>query len=539
MYVQELFEESIDTLEGRLAHRKRLTRTKAGPVRKEEKEVASPWRADLVRELTLSSNSIGIVGKFDVILEETGGLIPVEVKHGAAPDGPAPFQVGPYRLTAAAWANDLLQLAGQMALLREAGHPCTLGRLYYQKTRTLVEIPWEQVLMDAVRWVAEQTRLVASGPMPEPLEDSPKCIRCSLNHVCLPDETLNLKGRLHEPRQLYPGRDDCGMLHVITPGAHVGKSGEALTISVQGKKEGLVPIKDIAHVCCWGNVQMSTQAILALADCGVTISWITGGGWLRAMTSAPLEKNVHLRRSQYRGCDDAQTCMNLARWVVSAKIQNQRVLLRRNAKDGSSRADVNTLRECRIDAEQANSLESLRGIEGYAARVYWDAFPSLLLARDGVPHMKGRNRRPPKDPVNALLSFGYTMLMRDFLTALHGAGMDPLYGFYHAVVPGRPALALDLMEAFRPLVVDSAVLRALNEGTLSDGDFVKVEGYCGLKPHAKDRWIRAYERRVDEMVTHPVFGYRLSYRRVFSLEARLLGRFFAAELQEYHPLTTR
>ena len=153
--------------------------------------------------------------------------------------------------------------------------------------------------------------------------------------------------------------------------------------------------------------------------------------------------------------------------------------------------------------------------------------------------MNGRNRRPPRDPVNVLLSFGYAMLLRDFMTALHGAGMDPLYGFYHAIVPGRPALALDLMEAFRPLVVDSTVLRAINEGSFLENDFIQGKGYCVLKPHAKKRWIKAYERRVDEMVTHPAFGYRLSYRRIFSLEARLLGRFFSGEIKEYRPLITR
>lgn len=153
--------------------------------------------------------------------------------------------------------------------------------------------------------------------------------------------------------------------------------------------------------------------------------------------------------------------------------------------------------------------------------------------------MKGRSRRPPKDPVNALLSFGYSMLLRDFMTALHGAGMDPLFGFYHATVPGRPALALDLMEAFRPLVVDSALLRAVNEGSFANDDFIQLEGSCIIKDHAKRRWIKAYERRVDELVTHPVFGYRLSYRRIFSLEARLLGRYFTGELQEFHPITTK
>lgn len=540
MYVQGLFEESVDTLEGRLAHKKRLTKSKAASALNEGAEKPLPWPADLVREFTLSSDRLGIVGKFDVLLVESGETVPVEVKHGPAPKGEGCFRIGPYELPACAWENDQVQLGAQIAILRESGHNCSKGRLYYQQTRTLVEISWNERLAAALGWVAEQTRLLATAPMPDPLVDSKKCIRCSLNHVCLPDETLHIQGKLSEPRQLYPGRDDCGVLHLITPGTHVGKQGDAVTVAVSGEKDVLIPMKDIAHVCCWGNAQVSTQAVLELAERGVGISWLSGGGWLRATTTAPLEKNVQLRRAQYVVCDDPATCLRLARWVVIAKIENQRVLIRRNEKNTSLKESLRIMQTCRERAGRADNLETLRGIEGYAARTYWEAFPSLLLEKDGEQlEMNGRNRRPPKDPVNALLSFGYAMLLRDLMTALHGVGMDPMYGFYHALVPGRPALALDLMEAFRPLVVDSAVLRAINEGSLSKNDFVHTKGFCTLKPHAKKHWIKAYERRVSEMVTHPVFGYRLSYRRIFTLEARLFGRFVSGEIPEYCPLTTR
>lgn len=542
MYVQGLFEESVDTLEGRIAHSKRLTRTKAATsFSGEENETWSlPWRQDLVREIILSSDKLRITGKFDVVLEERDGPVPVEVKHGPHPDGFAPFTVGPFQLKAEAWSNDQIQLAGQMALLREAGFNCDHGKIYYQQTQKLIEVPLDKNLLQAMNWVTEQTSQLIVSPAPDPLCDSAKCIRCSLNHVCLPDETLHLKGKLEEPRQLYPGRDDCGLLHVVTPGTIVGKSGEALKICVPDEKEQLLPIKDIAHVCCWSNVQVTTQAMLELADRGIGISWLTGGGWLRAITNAPLEKNVLLRREQYRKCDNPEVCLRLSRWIVAAKIENQRVLIRRNAEVESSGEVLSLLKECRSKAGQVDNIESLRGHEGYAARKYWEVFPSLLSPPSGVNFsMDGRNRRPPKDPVNALLSFGYAMLLRDYVTALHGAGLDPLYGFYHAIVPGRPALALDLMEAFRPLVVDSAVIRVINEGSISAGDFVQGKGYCVLKPHTKKRWIKAYERRIDEMIAHPRFGYRLSYRRIFSLEARLFGRFLTGELDEYRPLTTR
>lgn len=540
MYVQGLFSESVETIEGQSRHQKPLAKGKAVASESEE-EITLPWSSSLVREMMLCSESLRIVGKYDVILESEDEVIPVEVKHGPAPDGTRSFSIAGQELSAVAWDNDQIQIAAQMAMLRENGYPCRRGRLYYHGTRTLAEIPWSDELHKALASISEQARLLRSAEMPEPLMDSNKCIRCSLNHICLPDETLCLKKKLEEPRQLYPGRDDTGVLHIVTPGTHVGKSGDALKIAVPGEKEVVIPMKDVAHLCVWGNAQVTTQAVLDLADRGVGISWLSGGGWLRAVTTAPLTKNVGLRREQYRLCDDPDRCLRLAKWIVEAKIENQRVLLRRNGDEKDVFQVLTSLKERKKQAGEAETtMDMLRGIEGNAAREYWSAFPSLLKAKEGQQwKMDGRNRRPPKDPVNALLSFGYTLLLRDFMTALHGVGLDALCGFYHAVVPGRPALALDLMEPFRPLVVDSAVLRAINEGSFSPEDFVQVAGSCILKPHARRRWIEAYERRVDEMVTHPLFGYRLSYRRIFTLEARLLGRYMIGEIPEYHPMTTK
>jgi len=540
MYVQGLFEENLDTLSGTLDHQRRLNKSKAASSPEEGKEKTVPWRSDLVREFSLSSESMGIFGKFDVILSEGEEIVPVEVKRGPAPGGTGQFNIGPHPLPGYAWGNDQVQLAGQMALLREAGYSCSRGRIYYRQTETLVEIPWSESLADILKWVSLETSKLISASMPDPLQDSKKCIRCSLNHVCLPDETLYLKEAIREPRQLYPGRDDCGVLHLTTPGTRLSQSGEVIDISVPGEKEVHVPMKDISHVCLWGGVQITTQALLKLADRGVGLTWLTGGGWLRAVTNVPLAKNVELRRGQYRLCDSPVDALQVARWIVTSKIENQRVLIRRNKKGATLNKTLETLKACRENSVRAKNLETLRGIEGFAAKTYWEAFPSILKGKNSEGFlMDGRNRRPPRDPVNALLSFGYAMLLRDFMTALHGVGFDPLYGFYHSLVPGRPALALDMMEAFRPLVVDSAVARAINEGVLSEKDFIQTKGFCAMKPNAKKNWIKAYERRVDELVTHPVFGYRLSYRRIFTLECRLFGRYLSEEFQEYHPMTTR
>lgn len=165
----------------------------------------------------------------------------------------------------------------------------------------------------------------------------------------------------------------------------------------------------------------------------------------------------------------------------------------------------------------------------------------MLKVSDVSPEtlMKGRNRRPPKDPVNAMLSFGYTMLTKEMMAACANVGLDPLFGFFHSIEPGRPALALDLIEPFRPLIVDSLVIRAFNTQEIRIDDFYLGQDSCQLKKHARNRFFGIYERRLQETLTHPIFAYKLSYRRVLELEVRFLARYLQGELPEYRPLVTR
>ncbi len=532
MHVQGIFIESADTLSGSAEHKRRRKQTST-----DDTEVVLPWAELRKGTYTLSDSQAGIVGKFDAVEVNEGKVIPVEDKHGAAPDGSTPFQIGGYSLVPHVWPNDQIQLGAQALLLRANGYACDRGRIYYRKTRTSVEIVIDDNLLSAVHGVASEARRMTVGPMPEPLLDSAKCIRCSLNAACLPDETHLLRGNLTEARQIVPGRDDAGILYAITPGTHIGLSGECLRIALPEGQTQKVPLKDVAHLCVLGNAQITTQAMLKVVEQGATVAFHSSGGWLRAIVSSPNTKNVQLRREQFLCFSRPENKLELARSVVRAKIQNQHTLLRRNI-----RGDKNCLEELKkliSRTEGVDSLESLRGLEGAAAKTYWTAFPTMLTKSVNAFDMHGRNRRPPKDPINAMLSFGYALLLRDFNAALHGVGLDPLFGFYHSVVPGRPALVLDMMEAFRPLIVDSLVIRLINTGEMKPDAFVRAEGFCQMKPVARRAWIEAYERRVDELITHPRFGYRLSYRRVFHLEARLLARALEGELPDYQPLTTR
>jgi CRISPR-associated protein Cas1 len=294
-------------------------------------------------------------------------------------------------------------------------------------------------------------------------------------------------------------------------------------------------------VSLFGNVQLSAQALRELSAREIVVLHLSYGGWLNAVTTPPPHKNIELRRRQFEAAADAGTCLRIARALISGKVRNCRTLLRRNARD----LPGTTLRELarsRRDVESAESLTSLLGIEGNAAREYFAVFGRMFKAPEGglsAFDFQTRNRRPPKDPVNAVLSFVYAMLTKDLVSTLVGVGFDPYLGFYHQPRYGRPALALDLMEEFRPLIGDSVVIGMINNGEIRPEDFITRAGACALTPNGRKRVLEAYERRMDGLVTHPIFNYTLSYRRVLEVQCRLLGRFLLGEIDAYPPFCTR
>jgi CRISPR-associated protein Cas1 len=234
--------------------------------------------------------------------------------------------------------------------------------------------------------------------------------------------------------------------------------------------------------------------------------------------------------------------LRFARELVAAKIRNARTLLRRNFKgDDAPSAALAELRRLAERAPHAREPAELLGIEGQAGAVYFGHFGRVLTpeaAAFGFDFSK-RNRRPPSDPVNALLSFAYALLTRTLTVTLAAVGFDPYRGFYHQPRYGRPALALDLMEPFRPLLADSAVMAAVNNGEVRPADFIHAAGAAALKSEGRRRFIAAFERRLEQEMTHPLFGYRLSYRRLLEVQARLLGRYLQGDIPEYPQIVTR
>jgi len=547
-WVQGDFTDSADTVEGRHIHRRVDKETGALPA---PDEPGDPDRPVAARSVYLSAPKIGLVAKLDLVEGNGIRVTPIDYKRGEAPDLPE-----------GAWEPERVQLCAQGLVLEENGYECSQGVLYFAGSRRRVTIVFTPELRArTLELLASMRETFARSLIPQPLQDSPKCPRCSLVGICLPDEVNLLRIRrpakradgtssssptdADEPRRLLPARDDALPLYVQAHGARIGKSGEEFVVTpLEGPKQ-TARLNQTSQIAIFGNVQISTQAIQAALGQGIPIVYHSYGGWFYGMTTGLMHKNVELRRLQYRTAEDAQASLGLARSFVAAKIRNSRTMLRRNA-DEVPQHTLNTLRTYADNAMVCESAESLLGIEGSAARLYFESFPRLIKTNgDGDQDapmrfdFEGRNRRPPRDPVNALLSLAYAMLAKDLTIALSSVGFDPYLGFYHRPRYGRPALALDLMEEFRPIIADSIVINAINTHVVRPADFVGRGGAVFLADPGRVRFLRAYERRMDELVTHPVFGYRISYRRVLEVQARLLGRFLAGEIPEYPGFLTR
>ncbi len=533
MHVQKLFEESSDTIEGSRQHAKAEKNRRRSDTAPEHLWGASPLT------LHLGDENLRLVGKLDSVKLEGEIWVPVEAKHSSSPENRADFSAGSFSLSGEAWPNDQIQLCAQGLLLRANGYPSDFGFLYYRGNKKKVRIDFTDSLISATLRYIERARQLEEENMPKPLVDSSKCFRCSLNYLCMPDETNYLLGNSQEIRRIVPGRIDGGVLYVSEPGTYLSLSGETIVVSRHNEKLQEIPIKDIVHVSLMGNVQCSTQLLHNLLSAGVSISHLSSHGKLIGTTAPLTTKNVHLRQQQFLWFSHPEKRLNLAQSVMFAKISNQRTLLRRNGQPNAS--ELREMQKLRDSCYHANNADSLRGLEGFAAKIYLEHFPSMvkLNVPNDVSIMNGRNRRPPKDPVNCLLSFGYTLLIRDVTAACASVGFDPLFGFFHRMENGRPALALDMMEPYRPLIVDSVVLRVLNTGEIELSDFYWGQDSCQLKKHGRNAFFTAYERRMNETITHPLFGYKISYRRMLELETRFLARFLEGELHEYHPLITR
>jgi CRISPR-associated endonuclease Cas1/CRISPR-associated protein Cas4 len=515
--------DSGDTEEGRRAH----VRIDAGGGKLPAPADAQEKPDFVARSVTLASDTLGIIAKMDLVEGEDGTVTPVDTKKGRRPHVPE-----------GAYEPERVQICAQALILEDAGYKVADGAIWYAGSRERVRIALDEKLRSRTREAISALRLTAAaGRLPPPLVDSPKCTKCSLAGICLPDEVTFFRRGL-APRPLNPSADTALPLYVQEAGARVTKTGEVLVVEAEaGKTE--VALGDVSELVLLGPVSLTTPALGALLREDIPVTWASSGGWVLGHTVSTGHKNVSIRIAQSRAAFDERRCLSLARGLVAAKIRNSRVFLRRNFKAGSEAerdAALEALARLADRAAHAPGMAELLGLEGEAAARYFRLFATMLgeAAREFPAFsFDKRTRRPPADPVNAMLSLAYAMLTRTWLAVLSAVGFDPYLGFYHQPRFGRPALALDMMEPFRSILADSTVIQAINNGEVKADGFFAAGPAVNLKPHARRAFIATYERRLDQEVTHPVFGYRVSMRRLLEVQARLLARYLAGEIEDY------
>jgi CRISPR-associated protein Cas1 len=565
-WVENIFQENADTVAGSHVHRNVDAPSKLD----NPKELGLPEGAKL-RSLRLESETLGLIGVVDIVEGGPDGAEIIDYKKGSARRDSEGERV--------AKEPDAMQVAAHALLLAEHGVKAVRGAIYYAADKRRVPVEFTEELFGKVRQAITDARQVAgSGHCPAPLKNDPRCLYCSAYPICLPNESLwwararakaepepqlrfpfgaptedALREKIleamefaaestgKEPPTLQPprpDRDDGEVLVVQKAGAQIGISGEELVVKVKDEVVRKLPGQQVRAIYLYGAVQLTAQAISTCLELGIDVAYFSPAGrYLGALCGLPAS-GVDARRGQYRLFELPGVRLQLAREVIRAKIHNQRVMLMRNGE--VPERVLQLMIHFRDATASARELTELLGIEGNAAALYFEQFDSMLKKReDWKFDWRGRNRRPPRDPVNALLSLGYSMLAKELTGVCHAVGLDPFLGFMHQPRYGRPALALDLMEEFRPLVADSVAISLVNRGELGPEDFIRSANGTFLNDRGRKVFWEAWFRRLDTEVSHPEFAYKMAYRRMLDVQARQLWRYVRGEAAGYHGFTTR
>jgi CRISP-associated protein Cas1 len=334
-----------------------------------------------------------------------------------------------------------------------------------------------------------------------------------------------------------------GTVYVSQDDSFIGKTDERLYVRYEKKTILDVPLIKVDGVVVLGRSTVSPAALIELLERKIPLTFLTGTGRYLGSLEPPLTKNIFVRSAQWNAArQEPERAVHVVRGFVRGKLKNYRNALLRANREGT-RSDfsgaIEKLGRAIDPIERTDKIDSLRGLEGAGSAAYFGGFGQLIRA-DGFG-FETRNRRPPLDPVNALLSFGYALLLHDVQSAVNIVGFDPYLGYLHTERYGRPSLALDLMEEFRPLVVDSMVLTAINRRVLVVEDFVSepISGAVSLTPEGRKKFLRAYEQRKQSEFKHPVMGRKCSYQEAFEIQGRLLGKYLMAETEFYPPLVLK
>ncbi len=477
----------------------------------------------------LENTDLGICGKVDALKTESGQVIPYEHKKGRCFRG--------NNNEAQAWPGDRIQVLAYALLLEaELGKVVPEGRIRYHADNVLVHVLLDASAREEVKAaIAQAQQLQISTTRPPVTTNENLCTRCSVAEACLPEATRLTQGNSEQPLRLFPQDDERQIIHVTEAGTSIGKSGEQIKISKRDGTTSLLPSRQVGQLVLHGYVQISTQAMYFCADQSIGVHFISGRG--RYIGSFDTRQgNVQRRIQQYQGLTRPDQCLQLARQLVTCRGQSQRKFLMRGQRNSPTSnpalADaIEQMQRTLTQVPKAESLSSLLGLEGNLAAIYFKALPQLIADNTASAfQFSGRNRRPPKDRFNAMLGFGYALLLKDIMNAILTVGLEPSLGFYHQPQRQAPPLALDLMEIFRVPLVDMPIMAAINRNQWDpDTDFDITGEQVWLNDSGRRKFIGMYERRKEETWKHPVVQHSLTYRRLMELEVRLLEKEWLGE----------
>jgi len=478
----------------------------------------SSARPGQLRAVDVTHSTWGYSGRCDTIEDLGDGTLRV-----------LEYKATPVRRRAEVTEAMRMQVALQVAALEDAGQVVRDQFVYFTEHRQRVPVTLTAKDFEAAHALVDATRQAVESPFaPSALEDDPRCERCSHASVCLPDERALAPVR----RRIVVADPDTQVVHLATPGSRASVRAGRLIVRKGDDELTSVPLERVQGVVVHGNADLSGGLIRELLWRQLSIVWCTGRGRVTGWASSTDSPNGTARARQHATTPEAG--LNLAREFIAAKITNQATLLRRN---GDAAASLARLRQLSRTAATALSTDEVLGIEGEAAALYFDGFQTML--RPAGVQFDGRTRRPARDPVNAALNYSYALLLGDCIRALRSCGLDPHIGFLHSSSRNKPALALDLLEEFRAPVADSTVIRAFNNGELTLDDFRAPLGTSALTERGRKALITSYERRVLGEMTHPTFGYKVTWRRAMEIQARLILGVLDGSQPSYIGIRTR
>ncbi|MCC6446890.1 MAG: CRISPR-associated endonuclease Cas1 [Armatimonadetes bacterium] len=508
--------------------------------RRQERETLARETGQQTRSVTVSSERLGMIAVVDAVEETESGPVPLEYKTGALPEGEAFPEMGV--------RPEWVQLCAEAIILEEAtGRPIERGYIYYAASRTRRPVVFDKSLREkTMEALACAWRILEDGLVPDPVSDG-RCAGCSFAELCQPEEVAFLKGKAAAPvKRLLPRDSLARTLYVDEQGAMVHKRGGQLTVEKRGdggrEKLAEMPAVNIEQLVLVGNAQISTQAMKFLAQSHVEIVYLSQYGRYEGRFTPAYHKNVHLRLRQYALHSDPARSLAVSRRFVFGKLNNMRTLLMRFSRslgDPELTEAARSVERTMGRLEGAADIADLMGMEGRGTRDYFAVFSRMIRRPEMGFYFEQRTRRPPRDPVNALLGFAYALLLTDVISGCATAGLDPYVGFFHSPRYGRPSLALDLMEEFRPIVADSVVLTLINKGMVEPQHFEEKMGGVFLNEAGREAFYRAYSGRKHEEIVHPLFEYKLPYHRLFELQARLLAKVATGDLEAYVPFAVR